>query len=346
MHTVRQRKDARAVKARQQQRRKPPLHGAAVGKKRHGSRDQQQPQHTQGAPAYAADGGCVHILPVAAQRGRQIKGVDRRIRIAADRARVLAQQAGQQLAQPKKRQTRRQHRNKSQRRTDKAPPKGAQTVLFQHDARQKAGRQNRAEQQRLRLGDKRHAVKNSGRQILFVFQQQKAEQDRQRKRPVDLLPHSGVKQHHRVKRRKGRQAPHGPRVRQAALPQLRHQPCGGAIADGGHKGQQNFERCTVKGKAKSPLQQPYQPQHIQVAGRVVGKIALAVKGGGTAFRHFGAPGGKAAHVVGVAFGHGGQQQPQHKSAPQQEPESAIVQFFTLIRHILTVLRFWDLGRCR
>ena len=285
-------------------------------------------------------------MPVAAQRGQQIKGVDRRIRVAADRARVLAQQAGQQPAQPKKRQTCRQHRHKGQRRTAEAPPKGAQTVLFQHDARQKAGRQNRAKQQRLRLDDKCHAVKNSGRQILFVFQQQKAKQDRQRKRPVDLFPDSGVKQHHRVKRRKGCQAPHGPRVRQAALPQLRHQPCGGAIADGGHKGQQNFERCTVKGESKSPLQQPHQPQHIQVAGRVVGKITLAVKGGGAGLRHFGSPRAKAAHIVGVALRYRRQQQPQHKSAPQQEPESAIVQFFTLIRHIFTALRFWDPGRYR
>ena len=346
VHTVRQRKDARAVKARQQQRRKPPLHGAAVGKKCHRRRDQQQPQHPHGAPAYAAQGGRVNALPVAAQRRQPVEGVDRRIRVAADRTGVLAQQAGQQPAQPKKRQPRRQHRQHRQHRAGKAPPKGTQAILLQHDTRQKTGGENGTKQQRLRLDAQRNAVKNRRRQVVFGFQQQKAEQDRQRECPVDLLPDGGVKQRGGLQRGKRRQAKHAPPVRQAALPQLRHQPRGGAVADGRHQRQQHFKHCTVKIQLKDFLHRADRAQHIQVAGRVVGKIALAVKGGGTGLRHFGSPRAKAAHIVGVARRYRRQQQPQHKSAPQHKPESALIQFFTLNRHIFTVLRFWDLGRCR
>ena len=194
MHTVGQREHTDAVIRRQQQRREAAAPGAAHRKVGQARRDQQDIEPPQLLPGDAQQYRLVQALPVAAQRRHPVEGVDGGVRVAGHRTCVLFYKLREQLCDAEKRQPRRQRGQQCQRRTAEAAAKGAGLIFFQRDSRQVAGRQHRPEQQRLRLDSQRHAEPDGGRQVAALFQQQKAEQQRQCECAVDLLPDAGVKQ--------------------------------------------------------------------------------------------------------------------------------------------------------
>ena len=96
-----------------------------------------------------------------------------------------------------------------------------------------------------------------------------------------------------------------------------------AVTERRHERQQKIRPLGLVGDAQRRADGPHQPQHPEVAGRVVGKVAVAVKSGGTLGGQLVAPGHKAAHVIGVAVRHKGQHQAQQQGTAQQHPEALI-----------------------
>ena len=271
-------------------------------------------------------------LPVAAQRRQPVKGVDRRVGVAGHCAGVFVDQPRDQLHNAKKRQTCQQRRQQCQRRAAKAAAEGAQAVLFQRNRRQIAHRQHRAEQQRLRLDGQRHAVQHRSEQVAALFQQPEAEQQRQRKSPIDLLPDAGIKQGQRAERRKQHQAalcPALPHIPAADMVQQHH---GGTITDCGDQCQQKIGPAGFIAQLERLAHQADQPQHKDVAGRVVRKIIGAVKGRGTFAGQLIPPGHKAAHIIGVAFSNKGQQQAHGKRCGQYNIQRSLFLFGSGICH--------------
>ena len=201
MHAVGERKYADAVVGRQQQRRKTAAAAAPYRKIGKPRRDQQDMHPAQLLPAHAEQRRLGQAFPVAAQRRKPVEGVDAGVGVTGHRSCVFFYKARAQLCQTEKGYAGQQRYQQRQRCAAEAPSKGAQAVLLHRDARQKAGRQHRTEQQRLRLDGQRQTEPDGGGQVAALLQQQEAEQQRQRKGPINLLPDGGIEQQQRVERR-------------------------------------------------------------------------------------------------------------------------------------------------
>ena len=83
-----------------------------------------------------------------AQRRKPVEGVDAGVGVTGHRICVFFDKARAKPCQTKKGYAGQQRYQQRQRCAAEAPAKGAQAVLLHRDARQKAGRQHRTEQQR------------------------------------------------------------------------------------------------------------------------------------------------------------------------------------------------------
>ena len=320
MHAVGEGEHPQQVKACQQQRREGAAAKAAPRQPQQQHRHHGKARHTQHLPCDGAEEGALQRLPVAAQRRHPVEGVHRGIGITGRCTKVFFPKSRPQAGQAKEGQRRRQHRAQRRGRPGQTAAQRGGFVFPGEQRDGKAQRQHRPGDERLRLDGQRKAVAQRRRQPAAALQQQKTQDQRQAERAVDLFPRAGVEQQQRIKGGKGGEQHGGPPPRPAAGAGAPHQRRTGAVAQGGHQRKQQIGALVLKAQMQRPAQLPHQPQHIQIAGGIVRKIALAVKGGGAAGGQLVAPRHKAAHVVGVALHHQRQQKAQQQRSGQNQPE--------------------------
>ena len=336
VHAMGKGKNPHRVKRCQQQRGKPPRPPADDRQHHKQHRDNSDVENAQHFPAQVKHRASIQRLPVAAQRCKPVKRIDGGILVARRRGDVLIDQGRHQIFCPVKRQACQQRRQQSQRSTAKnLADRFQRAFAIPHGIRnshQKADGQHRPSQQCLRLDGQRHAVQHRSEQVAALFQQPEAEQQRQRKSPIDLLPDAGIKQGQRAERRKQHQAalcPALPHIPAADMVQQHHS---GTITDCGDQCQQKIGPAGFIAQLERLAHQADQPQHKDVAGRVVRKIIGTVKGRGTFAGQLIPPGHKAAHIIGVAFSNKGQQQTRGKRCGQYNIQRSLFLFGSGICH--------------
>ncbi len=247
MHAVAEGKNPQPIVSGQQQRRETAVVHAAHGKEHQPAGNGQDHEPAHRVPADPEQRLMFQRLPVAAHGGDPVERVDGRIRVAGHGAGVFFQQRGDQVPYAKEGQPHGQRRQQRQGRPAKAAPQRAETVRLLHNGSQETGRQHRPEEQGLGFDGQRHTVEEGRRQVTPLFQQQEAQQQRQRKGAVDLLPDAGIEQRKRVERRECRQQQRG-RAGHAVRRHPPDQPGGGCVAERGRQRQQQVGERRFIGK--------------------------------------------------------------------------------------------------